>query len=378
MNSTKNCYIMFVALLAFGSCTNEVNEEGFVDKANTISFNAYPSKTRAYTSGDVTIAEMKNGSFGVVGYNNTDNSLYLGSATKAIEQVWNSTTSTWDYKNSEDMKYWSGGTMDFYAYFPYSANGATFASTKSASAPVMTINCTNDKQDYLFSHVGNRTQTDRVHLYFYHALSKIKSLQILTTAADVDVIVSKVEILNSYTKGHINVSSGGVASFSDCSTARSFDISPAKEITLATSESESVFFDNNANCYLFPTNATEHEYILGTGQTMWNGAKDALNGKTLPESGFICLMLTCKVKVHGEYLVGNASTFGKMYIPMTGTSANDADINEFIAGRRYIYKIVMANNVGYKENGEPLILSYIKFGVNQVYQWDDVTVTVTL
>ena len=33
-------YLTFAALLAFGSCTNEINEEGFVDKANTISFSA--------------------------------------------------------------------------------------------------------------------------------------------------------------------------------------------------------------------------------------------------------------------------------------------------------------------------------------------------
>ena len=80
-------YLTFAALLAFGSCTNEINEEGFVDKANTISFNAYPNKTRAYENGDADIAKMKEGSFGVVGYT-SDNNLYLGSTNKAIEQVW--------------------------------------------------------------------------------------------------------------------------------------------------------------------------------------------------------------------------------------------------------------------------------------------------
>ena len=77
-------YLMGAALLAFVSCTNEINEEGFVDKANTISFNAYSNKTRTYTSGDADISVMKTGSFGVVGYNNSDNNLYLGLATKAI------------------------------------------------------------------------------------------------------------------------------------------------------------------------------------------------------------------------------------------------------------------------------------------------------
>ena len=42
-------YFMGAALLTLGSCTNEINEEGFVDKANTISFSAYSNKTRAVT-----------------------------------------------------------------------------------------------------------------------------------------------------------------------------------------------------------------------------------------------------------------------------------------------------------------------------------------
>ena len=95
---------MGAALLAFVSCTNEINEEGFVDKANTISFNAYSNKTRAYSGGDAAISVMKTGSFGVVGYKNSDNNLYLGTATKATEQVWNETKNAWDYNNENEMK----------------------------------------------------------------------------------------------------------------------------------------------------------------------------------------------------------------------------------------------------------------------------------
>lgn len=60
-------YFMGAALLTLGSCTNEINEEGFVDKANTISFSAYPNKTRAVT-GDVTSDNIKDDNFGVFGY----------------------------------------------------------------------------------------------------------------------------------------------------------------------------------------------------------------------------------------------------------------------------------------------------------------------
>ena len=378
-------YLMGVALLTLVSCTNEINEEGFVDKANTISFNAYSNKTRAdYTSGDVDISVMKTGSFGVVGYKNSDNNLYLGSTTKATEQVWNETKNAWEYKIENEMKYWPSGSMDFFAYFPYSDDGASFATTKTDAAPVMTIKSDNANQDVLFSYIKDRTQTDLVHLYFYHALSKIKSVEIQVAAPDIEVSVSNIEILNSYTKGNIKVDNTGVATYSDGTTPRSVGFSTAKTINLQTEGTDRVLFDNNANAYLFATNTTEHEKVKGTGQTMWNGTKDALNGGKLSESDFICMKVTGKVKLHhtetdnDEYLVGSANDDGVMYIPLRGNSANSADISEFLAGRRYIYKIVMTSNVGYKDNGDPIMLSYIKFGVNQVYDWSDVTVTITL
>ena len=378
-------YFMGAALLTLGSCTNEINEEGFVDKANTISFNAYSNKTRAdYTSGDADISVMKTGSFGVVGYKNSDNNIYLGSTTKATEQVWDETKKAWDYNNENEKKYWPSGSMDFFAYFPYSDNGATFATTKTNTEPVMTIKSDNGNQDILFSYIKDRTQTDLVHLYFYHALSKIKSVEIQVAAPDIEVSVSNIEILNSYTQGKIKVDNTGVATYSDGTTPRSLDFSPAKTINLQTEETDRVLFDNDNNAYLFATNTTEHEKVKGTGQTMWNGTKDALNSGKLSESNFICMKLTGKVKLHhtdtdnDEYLVGSANDDGVMYIPLRGNSANSADISEFLAGRRYIYKIVMSSNVGYTDEGDPIILSYIKFGVNQVYDWSDVTVTITL
>ena len=376
-------YLMGAALLTLGSCTNEINEEGFVDKAKTISFNAYSNKTRAYSKGDADISAMKTGSFGVVGYKNSDNNLYLGSTTKATEQVWNETKNAWEYKIENEMKYWPSGSMDFFAYFPYSANGATFASTKTTD-PVMTIKSDDGNQDILFSYIKDRTQTDLVHLYFYHALSKIKSVEIQVAAPDIEVSVSNIEILNSYTKGNIKVDNTGVATYSDGTTPRSVGFSPAKTISLQTTETDRVLFDNTANAYLFATNTTEHDKVKGTGQTMWNGTKDALNGGKLSESSFICMKLTGKVKLHhtdtdnDEYLVGSAEADGVMYIPLRGNSANSADISEFLAGRRYIYKIIMSSNVGYEDDGDPIMLSYIKFGVNQVYNWSEVTVTITL
>lgn len=100
--------------------------------------------------------------------------------------------------------------------------------------------------------------------------------------------------------------------------------------------------------------------------------------RLLSKSDLICLKLTCKVEAADHYLVGAADTYGEMYIPIRGTSSNSAEISELLAGRRYTYKIVMESNVGYKDNGDPIMLAPIRFSVNEVTAWNDVTVTINL
>ena len=376
-------YISLAALLALASCTNEINEEGFVDKENTISFKAYSNKTRAYSGGDADSSVMKNGSFGVVGYINTDNTLFLGSASKAIEQVWKTDASYtgggyWDYNVSSELKYWPSSTMDFYAYFPYSGSGDTFASS-STENPIMTITNETGNQDVLFARQANQSQTAYVPLRFNHAFSKIKAINIKVDAVDVSVTVQKVEVLNTSTKGKVLVDNTGNASYAttESDEIRSFDLSSSpKTINYGTDGVE--LFDNNANGYLFATNSSVQHYVKGTGKTMWSGNKSDLNGGNLSTSEFVCLKLTCKVKAAGHYLVGSENAYGEMYIPMHGTSANSADISELLAGRRYTYNIIMKSNVGYEDDGDPIMLAPIRFSVNEVTAWNDVEVTITL
>ena len=375
-------YLMGAALLTLGSCTNEINEEGFVDKANTISFDAYSNKTRAYENGDVDIVKMKEGSFGVVGYT-SDNNLYLGSTNKAIEQVWKTDASYsgggyWDYNVSSELKYWPSSTMDFYAYFPYSGSGDTFASSSTEST-IMTITNETGNQDVLFARQAGQSQTAYVPLRFNHAFSKIKAINIKVDAVDVSVTVQKVEVLNTSTKGKVLVDNTGNASYetTESDEIRSFDLS-SSPMTINYGTDGVELFNNNANGYLFATNSSVQHYVKGTGKTMWSGNKSDLNGGNLSTSEFVCLKLTCKVKAAGHYLVGSENDYGEMYIPMHGTSANSADISELLAGRRYTYNIIMKSNVGYEDDGDPIMLAPIRFSVNEVTNWNDVTVTINL
>ena len=373
---------MGAVLLTLGSCTNEINEEGFVDKANTISFNAYSNKTRTYENGDVDISVMKTGSFGVVGYT-SDNNLYLGSTNKAIEQVWKTDASYtgggyWDYNVSSELKYWPSSAMDFYAYFPYSGSGDIFASSSTENT-IMTITNETGNQDVLFATQANQSQTAYVPLSFNHAFSKIKAINIKVAVVDVSVTVQKVEVLNTSTKGKVLVDNTGNASYeaTQSDVIRSFDLSSSpKTINYGTDGVE--LFGNEANGYLFATNSSVQHYVKGTGKTMWSGNKADLNGGNLSTSGLVCLKLTCKVVAAGHYRVGSENNYGEMYIPMRGTSANSTVISELLAGSRYTYNIIMQSNVGYEDDGDPFMLTPIRFSVNEVTAWNDVEVTITL
>ena len=385
----KNVFLMGVALLTLGSCTNEINEEGFVDKANTISFNAYSNKTRAVT-GDVTSENMKNDNFGVVGYNG--NSIYLGSSNAAIQQTWKADENvtgggSWEYITQSDLKFWpSSGTMQFFAYFPFSDN-ATFSESISENGTVMTIPNLTCNHDVLFASTNSLSYQERVPLTFYHAFSKIESLNVEIKGGNVEsaggsIEIQKVEFINTSTSGSVLVDNSGIASY----TAASPNVTLSKDFTSSTktvnSTSKTAELINNtdkAEGYIFATNSSSSatNNVKGTEKSLWNGTKEVLNNSTLSNGNFACLKLTCRVKDNTHYLVGSDSSFGDMYIPLTGTDSNHSEITSFIAGKRYKYNIVWEHNVGFTDAGDP-ILKPILFNVSSVTGWDDVIVTITL
>lgn len=385
-------YLTYAALLAFASCTNEINEEGFVDKANTISFSAYPNKTRAVT-GDVTSENLKGDNFGVFGYYN--NSPYLfkteGETKKAVEQTWKSSSEgnngSWEYQTSSELKFWPNGSMDFYAYFPYSDN-ATFVESiasgeNETSADVMTISGTSCAHDVLFAKKSTSI-VERVPLTFHHAFSRIKGLNIKVNGgnvgeAEVEVTVKEIEFINTSTSGDIKVNAEGNASYTIASTnvpvKKTFDANTT--ISKSLQDGENLISDTDYK-YLFATNSSVTNSVIGTAKTMWDGTKTSLTeGKTLETLGQVCLKLTCKVKDNTHYIVGDANTDGVVYIPLTGTHSNQNSVTTFDAGKRYTYNIVFSHNVGFDVNGDP-ILNPILFNVSTVDTWEDVNVTITL
>ena len=382
---------MGAALFTLGSCTNEINEEGFVDKAKTISFNAYSNKTRAMDV-DVTSDNMKNDHFGVVGYK-SDKSIYLYKGTNsAVEQQWqqpSGESGSWEYSSMEDLKFWPSGSMDFYAYFPYTDN-ATFAASNSSS-DVMTIPNVDCSHDVLFAYKGSQEKIDRVPLTFNHAFSKIKGLVIEMPAdgslfkSNCQVEVQNVEFINTDTKGNVKVNNSGKASYivNPSNETLSETLNPV--VTINKTDASKNLIDNgtNAKGYLFATNSSETNYVTGTGKTMWDGVKTNITGENhkLSESGLVCLKLTCKVWNGTDpkyyYVGGDGDNYGEVYIPLTGNASNSNSVSTLDAGKRYTYKIVMKDNVGYTKEGDP-ILTPILFNVSSVSDWSDVNVTITL
>ena len=396
----KKIYLFACAtLLAFSGCTNEISEDGFVDKTNIISFNAYPTKSRA-VAGDVTSENMIDDHFGVVGYTSSNHSIYLYKGTNsAVEQEWQSSgeSGSWEYTIKGDLKFWPSGSMDFYAYFPYTDN-ATFENNNKTGDEdgdnVMTIPNVDCSHDVLFAKESTGYK-ERVPLTFYHAFSKIKKVEVsigdgvnkgYVKDAGVTVEIQKVEFINTSTSGTVKVDNSGVASYTNASTSLSKDLT-SSVVTVNSGNLTGNLIDNSTSGgYLFATNSgsSATNNVKGTGKTMWNGTKDntwAAEGKTLENLGQVCLKLTCKVWNGTEskkyYYVGGDDDYGFMYIPLTGTSADPNTVLTFEAGKRYTYNIVFKDNVGVRNNGDP-VLRPILFSVASVDGWDDVEVTITL
>ena len=383
----KILFIALGALLATSSCTSEVNDEGFIDKANAISFNAYPNKSRA-VSGDVTSDNMKNDNFGVVGYSGNDIYLYK-ETNKAVEQKWVASSNTWEYVNLADLKFWPNNAMDFYAYFPYTDN-ATFAASNT-SGNVMTIPNVDCTHDVLFAFAGSQDKQTRVPLTFNHAFAKMKSLQIEMPAEGMlyqsgcQIEVKGVEFINTSTRGDINVNNTGIASYEVATpnVTLSEDLSSVVTVNNANTSGALINNGTNAKGYFFATNsAPAVKNVIGTAKTMWDGAKASITGEgaKLSTSGLVCLKLTCKVwNGTSHYYVGSATAddYGVIYIPLTGSSSDPNSVTTFDAGKRYTYTIKMKDNVGFTDEGDP-ILTPILFKVQSVVGWEDVNVTITL
>lgn len=390
-------FYLCAALFALNSCTNEIIEDGFVDKSNTISFNSYTSKSRAAVGVDVTTDNMTGDNFGVAGYTN-DNSIYLykkdNTDNKGVEQTWKG--SSWEYANLGDLKYWPNSSMDFYAYFPYSDN-ATFAES-DATGDVMTIAGTTCAHDVLFAKATAATKGERVPLTFHHAFSKIKKLQIEMPSdgnlynSKCQVTVEKVEFINTSTQGDIKVDNTGYASYKIATPNVTFKEDLTSPVTINSTDQSKALIDNgvNAKGYLFATSSSSDatNYVKGTGKTLWDGDKTSVTsaGGTLSGSELVCLKLTCKVWNGADdnkyYYVGNDDTCGAIYIPIKAKLDSDitpdgADKTALLAGKRYTYIIKMKDNVGFTDEGDP-ILTPILFEVSSVADWDDVTVTITL
>lgn len=384
-------FYLCAALFALNSCTNEIIEDGFVDKSNTISFNSSTPKSRAYTSGDVAnTTTLQEGNFGVVGYSN--NALYLGTTSKAAEQTY--ADGNWKYANADEIRYWPNNNMDFYAYFPFAATGDEFSDVNN-SDNVMTITNETGNQDVLFASALDQARQDRVDLQFHHAFSKIGGINIQIKNKDVTVEVKKVELINTSTKGQVLVDKEGKASYGTRSEHRAKDMSSVVTITKANtydaSETYATLVNNDDNAYIFATNGTETNLVTGTGTALWDGTNTSwAPGTTLENLGQVCLKLTCKVSTPSSiaggkyYHVGGADddAYGVMYIPISGSKITSidpsgADKTALLAGKRYTYNIIMENNVGFDEKGEAILLP-ILFKTTTMDNWEDVTVTITL
>ena len=259
----------------------------------------------------------------------------------------------------------------------------------------MTIPSVDCSHDVLFAYVGNQSKINRVPLTFHHAFAKMKQLTIempddgILYQSNCQIEVQKVEFINTSTKGDIKVNANGIASYDNVDLTKTLQENLTPTVTVNKNNTTGTLINNSNDAskgYFFATNTEEVNYVIGTGKNMWNGTKEWTESEsgsiTLENYGEVCLKLTCKVWNGTDdnkyyYVGGDGDNYGEVYIPLKGTHSNNNDVESFDAGKRYTYKIVMKDNVGYTDEGNP-ILTPILFSVASVDVWGDVTVTITL
>ena len=148
----------------------------------------------------------------------------------------------------------------------------------------MTIPNLTCDHDVLFASTNSLSYQERVPLTFYHAFSKIESLNVEIKGGNVEsaggsIEIQKIEFINTSTSGSVLVDNSGIASY----TAASPNVTLSKDFTSSTktvnSTSKTAELINNtdkAEGYIFATNSSSSatNNVKGTEKSLWNGTKE--------------------------------------------------------------------------------------------------------
>lgn len=349
----KRLKTMALAALGFlaASCNNEDFVAGDNGKLDPISFSVdnFKGITKATETSSSNYASQIT-DFKVIGYFTSDASgngvtpgaRYLGSGDTAPVQI-NGSGGTYSYATAADMVMWPATTAKllFQGFTPASGGGiGAIENTVSNKIPHLAVNVTvptanADQRDIMFAQADNQTSTTnnkKVNMPFVHAMSAIR-FSAKTTVSTISATVKSVTMANVISTGKVGYLTDKTLGCSLGTTRTSYAIGIANGNGVAVSTTAVDLTSASGTCILLPQTLSAWAPVAGTPVTS--------------ETTKSYIVIECKVVQNSVYLVGDASNFGKVYIPFGGT---------WEQGKKYTYTINIGNGSGgYDENGNPLL-----------------------
>ena len=267
---------------------------------------------------------------------------YLGSGDTAPVQI-NGAGGTYNYATASDAVMWPATTAKllFQGFTPASGGGiGAIENTVSNKIPHLAVNVTvptanADQRDIMFAQADNQTSTTnnkKVNMPFVHAMSAIR-FSAKTTVSTISATVKSVTMANIVSTGKVGYLTDKTLGSSLGATRASYAIGIANSNGVDVSTSTVDLTSASGTCILLPQTLSAWAPVAGTPVTS--------------EATKSYIVIECKVVQNGAYLVGDASNFGKVYIPFGGT---------WEQGKKYTYTINIGNGSGgYDANGNPLL-----------------------
>ena len=169
MKFLRLAFYVMIAQLVLSGCAGEGVEETSSSSSSEINFDAYLGRNASTRAGVTDIASLKGSGFGVFArYNHNGN---ISSLMDNEHVTWEE--NHWKYTNT---RYWPNeGSVDFYAFAPYSTAPILVSPNKNEANPTCIYFPSNvSPVDLVWANAKDRTKTNEpVKFTFNHALARL-------------------------------------------------------------------------------------------------------------------------------------------------------------------------------------------------------------
>lgn len=213
MKFLRLAFYVLVAQLVLSGCAGEAVEETSSSSASEINFDAYVGRNASTRSGVTNITFLQdtlfNSGFGVFARYNYNGKILSLLDTEHV--TWNKDQNHWAYTNT---RFWpSNGTVDFYAFAPYSDQPKMENFTIDFPANWSPV-------DLVYANAEGKTKADNpVKFTFRHALARLSFEITANPKIEEKDVVIKVKEVKLYGAdetsgiflmgGHLNLQTGG-------------------------------------------------------------------------------------------------------------------------------------------------------------------------